>query len=157
MVGRGACSTSAASWAATARNVTGRVDALERDGWPNACPTKNRRASWSASPRQGPLSGELLTEQRAALAELLVELPEADQRHMLQALESLRAVLARHPGLSPARHQHGQERAAPPSPSSRRHTSRPPSAQLARNILFDLLCGATSYAPGTRASLLDTL
>jgi hypothetical protein len=35
----------------------------------------------------------------ALLAELLAELPEADQRHLLQALESLRAVLARHPDL----------------------------------------------------------
>ena len=41
----------------------------------------------------------MLAEQRAALAELLAELPEADQRHLLQALESLRAVLARHPEL----------------------------------------------------------
>jgi DNA-binding MarR family transcriptional regulator len=45
------------------------------------------------------LSSELLAEQRAALAELLAELPEADQRNLLQALESLRAVLARHPEL----------------------------------------------------------
>jgi hypothetical protein len=30
---------------------------------------------------------------------LLAELPEADQRHLAQALESLRAVLARHPDL----------------------------------------------------------
>ena len=41
----------------------------------------------------------MLAEQRAALAELLAELPEADQRHLLHALESLRAVLARHPEL----------------------------------------------------------
>ena len=41
----------------------------------------------------------MLAEQRAALAELLAELPEADQRNLLQALESLRAVLARHPEL----------------------------------------------------------
>ena len=41
----------------------------------------------------------ILAEQRAALAELLAELPEADQRNLLQALESLRAVLARHPEL----------------------------------------------------------
>jgi hypothetical protein len=37
-----------------------------------------------------------LAEQRAALAELFAELPEADQRNLLRALESLRAVLARH-------------------------------------------------------------
>ena len=41
----------------------------------------------------------MLAEQRAALAELLAELPEADQRNLLQALESLHAVLARHPEL----------------------------------------------------------
>ena len=41
----------------------------------------------------------MLAEQRAALTELLAELPEADQRNLLQALESLRAVLARHPEL----------------------------------------------------------
>ena len=41
----------------------------------------------------------MLAPQRAVLAELLAELPEADQRHLLQALESLRAVLARHPEL----------------------------------------------------------
>jgi hypothetical protein len=35
-----------------------------------------------------------LAELRAALAELLAELPDADQRNLLQALESLRAVLA---------------------------------------------------------------
>jgi hypothetical protein len=29
----------------------------------------------------------------------LAELPEADQRNLLQAMESLRAVLARHPEL----------------------------------------------------------
>jgi hypothetical protein len=34
---------------------------------------------------------------------------------------------------------------------------RRPSAQLAVKIRFDLLCGATSYAPGRWASLLDTL
>jgi hypothetical protein len=41
----------------------------------------------------------MLAEQRAALAELLAELPQADQRNLLQALESLRAMLARHPEL----------------------------------------------------------
>jgi hypothetical protein len=41
----------------------------------------------------------MLAEQRAALAELWAELPVADQRNLLQALESLRAVLARHPEL----------------------------------------------------------
>jgi hypothetical protein len=40
----------------------------------------------------------MLAEQRAALAEL-AELPQADRRNLLQALESLRAVLARHPEL----------------------------------------------------------
>ncbi|HEX6674969.1 MAG TPA: hypothetical protein VF486_08080 [Actinomycetes bacterium] len=43
------------------------------------------------------VSGELLAEQRAALAGLFAELPAADQRNLLRALESLRAVLARHP------------------------------------------------------------
>jgi hypothetical protein len=41
----------------------------------------------------------MLAEQRAALAELLAELPQVDQRNLLQALESLRAMLARHPEL----------------------------------------------------------
>jgi hypothetical protein len=40
----------------------------------------------------------MLAEQRAALAEL-AELPQADRRNLLQALESPRAVLARHPEL----------------------------------------------------------
>jgi hypothetical protein len=47
------------------------------------------------------LPSQLLTAQRATLAELLAELPEADQRHLAAALESLRAVLARHPDASP--------------------------------------------------------
>ena len=51
-----------------------------------------------AHPAGDRLASQLLTAQRAALAQL-AELPEADQRHLLQALESLRAVLARHPGL----------------------------------------------------------
>jgi hypothetical protein len=38
-----------------------------------------------------------LAAQRVALAELLAKFPQADQRYLLQALESLRAVLARHP------------------------------------------------------------
>jgi hypothetical protein len=42
------------------------------------------------------VSAELHAEQRAALVELLAELPEADQRNLLQASESLRLVLARH-------------------------------------------------------------
>ena len=49
-----------------------------------------------AHPGSDRLSGELLAEQRAALVELLAELPEADQPNLPQALESLRAVLARH-------------------------------------------------------------
>lgn len=102
------------------------------------------------------LAGELLTEQRGALAELLAELPEADQRHLLQALESLRAVLARHPNASPLATSMGRT-GSPVESSSRRGPRRRPSAQLAVNIPFDLLCGATSYAPGTWASLLDTL
>lgn len=38
-----------------------------------------------------------MAAQRVALAELSAELLEADQPNLLQALESLRAVLARHP------------------------------------------------------------
>ena len=142
----------------TARNTTGLVDTLERDGWPNACPTQEPAALLvRLTPAGERLADELLTTQRAALAELLVELPEADQRHLLQALESLRGragttprTLARSP---PAWAGTG----SPAESSSRRHPSRPPSTQLARNIPFDLLCGATSYAPGRWASLLDTL
>ena len=85
----------------TARNVTGLVDALQRDGLVERLPHPNdRRATLVRLTVAGErLSGELLAEQRAALAELLAELPEADQRNLLQALESLRAVLARHPEL----------------------------------------------------------
>jgi DNA-binding MarR family transcriptional regulator len=84
----------------TARNATGRVDTLERDGWPNACPTQEPAGHLvPLTPAGDRIAGQLLTEQRAALAELLAELPEADQRHLLQASASLRAVLARHPGL----------------------------------------------------------
>jgi DNA-binding MarR family transcriptional regulator len=86
---------------AAARNVTGLVDALQRDGLVERLPHPN---DWRAvlvrlTPAGERVSGELLAEQRAALAELLAELPEADQRSLLQALESLRAVLARHPEL----------------------------------------------------------
>jgi hypothetical protein len=62
------------------------------------------------------VAGALLAEQRAALAEL----PEAHQRHLVQALESLPAVLARHPDLQPAHpaispddHAHGQGTGSP--------------------------------------------
>ena len=54
-----------------------------------------------AHPAGDRLPSQLLTAQRATLAELLAELPEADQRHLAAALESLRAVLARHPNASP--------------------------------------------------------
>jgi hypothetical protein len=84
----------------TAHNVTGLVDTLERDGLAEPCPTQEPAGHLGPPhPGRDRLAGELLTEQRAALAELLAELPEADQRHLLQALASLRAVLARHPGL----------------------------------------------------------
>jgi DNA-binding MarR family transcriptional regulator len=77
------------------------VDAVQRDGLVERLPHPNyRRAILVRLTAAGErLSGELLTEQRAALAELLAELPEADQRNLLQALESLRAVLAQHPEL----------------------------------------------------------
>jgi DNA-binding MarR family transcriptional regulator len=85
----------------TARNVTGLVDALQRDGLVERLPhpTDRRATLVRLTPAGERLSVELLTEQRDALAELLGELPEADQRRLLQALESLRAVLARHPEL----------------------------------------------------------
>src|SRR5215216_1882138 len=85
----------------TARNVTGLVDALQRDGLVERLlhPTDRRAILVRLTPAGKHLSGELLAEQRAALAELLAELPEADQRNLMQALESLRAVLARHPEL----------------------------------------------------------
>ena len=67
--------------------------------WSSACPSPAIGGPpWSGSPRAGErLAGELLAAQRVALAELLAELLEADQPNLLQALESLRAVLARHP------------------------------------------------------------
>jgi DNA-binding MarR family transcriptional regulator len=85
----------------TARNVTGLVDALQRDGLVEPLPHPNDRRAVLVrlTPVGERVSGELLAGQRAALAELLAELPEADQRNLLQALESLRAVLARHPEL----------------------------------------------------------
>jgi DNA-binding MarR family transcriptional regulator len=85
---------------AGAARLCGVIDALERDGLVERLPIPTTGGPpWSGSPAGNRLSGELLTEQRAALAELLAELPEADQRNLLQALESLRAVLARHPEL----------------------------------------------------------
>ena len=83
----------------TARNVTGLVDALQRDGLVERLPHPNDRRAVLVrlTPAGERVSGELLAEQRAAVAELLAKLPEADQRSLLRALESLRAVLARHP------------------------------------------------------------
>jgi hypothetical protein len=84
----------------TARNVTGLVDALQRDGLVERLPTLAIGGPpWLGSPRRGAPGGRAVGEQRAALAELLAELPEADQRNLLHALESLRAVPARHPEL----------------------------------------------------------
>jgi DNA-binding MarR family transcriptional regulator len=82
----------------TARNITGLVGTLERDGLAERLPRPRTGGPPLArlTPAGDRLAGELLTEQRA---ELLAELPEADQRHLLQALASLRAVLARHLGL----------------------------------------------------------
>jgi hypothetical protein len=55
-------------------------------GWPNPCPTQGPAGHLGPPhPGRDRLAGELLSEQRAALAELLAELPEADQRHLLQA------------------------------------------------------------------------
>jgi DNA-binding MarR family transcriptional regulator len=83
----------------TARNVTGLVDALQREGLVERMPHPgDRRATLvRLTPAGERITGELLAEQRAALAGLFAELPEAQQRSLLQALESLRAVLARHP------------------------------------------------------------
>ena len=83
----------------TARNVTGLVDALQREGLVERMPHPgDRRATLvRLTPAGERISGELLAEQRAALAGLFAELPEAQQRSLLQALESLRAVLARRP------------------------------------------------------------
>lgn len=83
----------------TARNVTGLVDALQREGLVERLPhPQDRRATLvRLTPAGERVSGELLAEQRAALAGLFAELPAADQRNLLRALESLRAVLARHP------------------------------------------------------------
>jgi hypothetical protein len=64
-----------------------------------SCPFPGRPCHLGpAHPAGDRLPSQLLTAQRATLAELLAELPEADQRHLAAALESLRAVLARHPG-----------------------------------------------------------
>ena len=61
--------------------------------------SRDPRAESPEDARRVPGTILMLAEQRAALAELLAELPEADQRNLLQAMESLRAVLARHPEL----------------------------------------------------------
>jgi DNA-binding MarR family transcriptional regulator len=110
-----------------ARNVTGLVDALQRDGPVERLPhPTDRRATLARlTPPGDRVAGALLAEQRAALAERLAELSEADQRHLVQAaLESLRAVLARHPDL-PDDHRHGQETGSPLKSSSRRRSARP--------------------------------
>lgn len=85
----------------TARNVTGLVDALQRDGLVERLPhPDDRRATLvRLTPAGEDLCGKLLAEQRAALSELLAELPEPDQRNLVHALESLRGVLERHPEL----------------------------------------------------------
>jgi predicted ArsR family transcriptional regulator len=81
----------------TTRNVTGRVDTLERDGLAEPLPHQGPAGHLGpAHPGRGPPGGR--AADRAA-GRAVGELPEADQRHLLQALESLRAVLARHPGL----------------------------------------------------------
>jgi hypothetical protein len=114
----------------TARNVAGLVDTLERDGLTERLPhpTDRRAILVRLTPAGDRLAGELLTAQRAALAELLAELPEADQRHLLQALESLRAVLARHPNSSPlatSMGRNGQPRRVLQPPPSSPATVRP--------------------------------
>jgi len=73
------------------------LDSLVERPTPPQWPAGHRGPAHPAGDR---LSGELLADQRAGRAELLAELPEADQRHLLQALESLPAVLARHPNAS---------------------------------------------------------
>jgi DNA-binding MarR family transcriptional regulator len=61
----------------TARNVAGLVDTLERDGLaePLPHPTDRRAILVRLTPAGDRLAGELLTEQRAALAELLASFP----------------------------------------------------------------------------------
>jgi DNA-binding MarR family transcriptional regulator len=61
----------------TARNFTGRVDALERHGLAERLPHPNGRPAIVVrlTPAGDRLAGELLTEQRAALAELLASFP----------------------------------------------------------------------------------
>jgi hypothetical protein len=49
------------------------------------------------TPEGGAPGGRAAGRAAGRLAELLAKLPQADQRHLLQALESLRAVLTRHP------------------------------------------------------------
>jgi len=112
------------------RHRPSRHAGARRAGRTPASP-KNRRAILvRLTPAGDRLAGGLLTEQRAAVAELLAELPEADQRHLLQPW-SRYGRAGTTPGLSPARHEHGQERAGP-----RRVLQPPPSwpwpsAQLA--------------------------
>jgi hypothetical protein len=66
--------------------------------WSSACPTPAIGGPpGPAHPGGERLAGELPAAQRVALAELLAKLPQADQRYLLQALESLCAVLARYP------------------------------------------------------------
>jgi hypothetical protein len=84
----------------TARNVTGLVDALQRDGLVERLPTLAIGGPpWLGSPRRGSAWRASCWRAAGRLAELLAELPEADQRNLLHALESLRAVPARHPEL----------------------------------------------------------
>jgi DNA-binding MarR family transcriptional regulator len=66
----------------TARNVTGLVDGLQRDGLVERLPHPNdRRATLvRVTPAGERVAVELLAARRAALAELFAELPEADQR-----------------------------------------------------------------------------
>jgi DNA-binding MarR family transcriptional regulator len=110
-----------------ARNVTGLVDALQRDGPVERLPTPPTGGPpWARlTPPGDRVAGALLAEQRAALAERLAELPEADQRHLVQALEPLRAVLARHPDLPRRPTGTAKKRAASSSGTPPRTAARP--------------------------------
>jgi hypothetical protein len=68
---------------ATARNLTGLVDALKRDGLVERLPhPHDRRATLvRLTPAGDRLSAQLLAEQCAALAELLAELPRGRPAH----------------------------------------------------------------------------
>jgi DNA-binding MarR family transcriptional regulator len=113
----------------TARNVAGLVDTLERDGLTERLPhpTDRRAILVRLTPAGDRLAGELLTEQRPPSPSCW-RASRCRPRHLLQALASLRAVLARHPNASPlatSMGRNGQPRRVLQPPPSSPATVRP--------------------------------